>query len=43
MKAFELDQKKQKTEWEGALIRNSDVKCNGLIGIKGPKTNDDEF
>ena len=26
-----------------ALIRNSDVKCNGLIGIKGPKTVDDEF
>ena len=32
-----------KSEWEGALIRNSDVKCNGWIGIKGAKTTDDEY
>jgi hypothetical protein len=25
------------------LIRNSDVKCNGWIGVKGPKTSDDEY
>jgi hypothetical protein len=41
MKAFEADQKIQKSEWDGALIRNSDVKCNNWIGIKGPKTTDD--
>lgn len=25
------------------MIRNSDVKCNGWIGIKGAKTTDDEY
>lgn len=43
VKAFEADTKINKSEWDGALIRNSDVKCNGWVGIKGPKTNDDEY
>ena len=43
MRAFEADQKIQRSEWDGALIRNMDVLCNSLIPVKGPKTTTDEI
>jgi hypothetical protein len=43
MKAFEADQKIGRNEWDGALIRNLEVLCNGWIPIKGPKTTNEEF
>lgn len=39
MKAYETsDQKIGRSEWDGALIKNSDVLCNGWIPLKGSKT-----
>ncbi|EGR34687.1 hypothetical protein IMG5_004030 [Ichthyophthirius multifiliis] len=37
--AVQADQnsKKPKTEWEGALIRNSEAKCNNWFPLKGPE------
>ena len=32
-----------KPEWEGALIRNSEVICNNWCPIKGPETSDEDF
>lgn len=43
VEALKDDQKIQKPEWEGALIRNCDVLCNNLVAFKGPKTTDEEF
>ena len=41
MKAVKNDQ--QKSEWDGALIRNSEVLCNNWCPIKGPETTDEDF
>ena len=35
--------KKPKSEWEGAIIRNSHTGCNGWFPIKGPKISDKEY
>jgi hypothetical protein len=35
------DLKLQKTEWDGALVRNSDVLCNNWCPFKGPETTDE--
>lgn len=43
LNALKDDQKIQKSEWDGALIRNSDVLCNNWIAVKGPQTTDEEF
>lgn len=43
IKAMKDDLKLQKTEWDGALIRNSEVLCNNWCPIKGPETSDEEF
>ncbi|KAL9643652.1 hypothetical protein ABK040_016104 [Willaertia magna] len=32
-----------KTEWEGAYIRNSFIKCNALFPFRGPKTTDTNY
>lgn len=37
------DLKIQKTEWDGAIIRNSEVLCNNWCAFKGPETTDEEF
>lgn len=37
-RAYEADQKIPRSEWDGALIRNMDVLCNGWIPFKGPTT-----
>ena len=37
------DLKIQKTEWDGALIRNSEVLCNNWCPIKGPETTDEQL
>jgi hypothetical protein len=37
------DLKMQKSEWDGALIRNSEVLCNNWCPIKGPETTDEDF
>ena len=36
-KAMKVD---HKSEWDGALIRNSEVLCNNWCPIKGPETAD---
>ena len=37
IKAMKVD---QKSEWDGALIRNSEVLCNNWCPIKGSETTD---
>ena len=41
--AMKDDLKIQKTEWDGAIIRNSEVLCNNWCAFKGPETTDEEF
>jgi hypothetical protein len=41
--AMRDDLKIQKTEWDGAIIRNSEVLCNNWCAFKGPDTTDEEF
>ena len=37
------DMKLQKGEWDGVLIRNSEVLCNNWCPFKGPATTPEEF
>jgi hypothetical protein len=37
------DLKIQKTEWDGAIIRNSEVLCNNWCPFKGADTTDEEY
>ena len=37
------DDIKNKSEWDGAIIRNSEVLCNNWCPIKGPETTDEDF
>jgi hypothetical protein len=37
------DLKIQKTEWDGALIRNSEVLCNNWCPFRGPDTTDEDY
>lgn len=43
MNAWNVDQKNGKSEWDGALVRNSEAKLNGWIPIKAPRNTDDEY